>query len=163
VEDILTKFWNWNILNVIPLIPTHTPQLQSNCSKVHRKYSKKSASEELFIPIFEDFARFSNTVLKTCGQGTNATVINMWISDAEHTGHFLYEIPLFDHRISADFHGCPIRVSAFDYGPFFINTNTGKPMDTTFSDECVKFRSINTISRATNMSVTFHPPFGQHL
>lgn len=110
------------------------------------------------------FARFSNTVLNTCGQVTNATLTNMWISDAEDTGSFLYEIPLFGHRISGDFHECPIRVSAFDFGLFFINTNTGKPKDMTVFDDDVEFRLINTISRATNMWVTFHsPPFGQKL
>jgi hypothetical protein len=164
VEDILTEFWNWNILNVIALIPTKTPQLQANWNRVHRKSSKKLANEELFIPIFEVFARFSNTLLNTCGQVTKATVTNMWILDAEDTGRFLYEIPLFGHRISGDFHEYPVRISAFDFGPFFINTNPGKPKDMTVFDDGVKFRLINTISRATNMSVTFHsPPFGQEL
>jgi len=50
----------------------------------------------------------------------------MWISDAEDKGRFLYEIPLFGHRISGGFHECPIRVSAFDYGPFFIKTKFNK-------------------------------------
>jgi hypothetical protein len=69
VEGILTEFWNWNILNVIALIPTQTPQLRSNWNKVYRKSSKKSASAELFILIFEVFARFSNTVLKHLRSG----------------------------------------------------------------------------------------------
>lgn len=135
VEDILTELWKCNILNVIPLIPTQTPQLQSNWNKVHRKSSKNSASEELFIPI-RVFARFSNTVLNTCGQVTNAILINVWISDAEDRGRFLYEIPLFGHRISGDFHECPVRVSAFDHGPFFISTNTRKPKDMTLRRRC---------------------------
>jgi len=88
----------------------------------------------------------------------------MWICGAENKGRFLYEISLFGHRISGDFHECPVRVSAFDYGPFFINTNTGKSKDMTFFEEGVEFRLINTISRAANMSMTFHPPpFGQDL
>jgi len=45
VEDILTEFWNWNILNVIVLIPTQSPQLQATWNKVHRKPSNKPASE----------------------------------------------------------------------------------------------------------------------
>jgi hypothetical protein len=158
VEDILTELWNWNILNVIALIPTQTPQLQSNWNKVHRNSSKKSASEESFIPIFEVFARFSNTILNTCGQVTKATLINKWVSNAEDTGRFLYEIPLFGHRISGDFHECPIRASAFDYSPFFITMNTEKPTNKTFINEGLEFRLIKTISTATNMSVTFHPP-----
>jgi hypothetical protein len=158
VEDILTELWNWNILNVIALIPTQNPQLQSNWNKVHRKSSEKSASEELVIPIFEVFAAFSNTILDNCGQVTNVTLINIWISDAEDSGRFLYEIPLFGHRISGDFHECPVRVSAFDYGPFFIKTNTGSPTNKTFFNEGLEFRLIKTISRATNMSVTYHPP-----
>jgi hypothetical protein len=154
VEDILTELWNWNILNVIVLIPTQTPQLQSNWNKVNRKSSKKSASEESFTPIFEVFARFPNT----CCQATNATLINTWISDAKDTGRFLHEIPLIGHRISGDFHECQIRVSAFDYGPFFITTNTEKPINKTLFNDGLEFRLIKTIRRAMNMSVTFHSP-----
>jgi hypothetical protein len=35
--------------------------------------------------------------------------------DNESNGHFLYNASLYPHKILKHFHGCPLRVFAFEY------------------------------------------------
>jgi hypothetical protein len=154
VDEILTEFSNWNIMNVIVLVPTQTSQLQSIENETN-KSCKRSISEE-FLPILEVYAWVPRQPLGLCGQVTKGTLINVWASDGEDGGHFLYEMPLFGQKILGNFHGCPIRVSAFDYSPFFIqDINSEKHKDTVSFGDGLEFRLLHTITRATNMSVAF--------
>jgi hypothetical protein len=157
VSEILTELWNWNIMNVIVLVPAQSRQIQYNENESHTKSSKRQVSEKLPIPILEVFAWFPYQLPSLCGQVKKATLINTWVSDGEDIGRFLHEIPLFGKKIPSDIHGCPIRVSAFAYSPFFIqNMNNGKHKDTVVFNDGLEFRLLKAIITATDISVTFH-------
>jgi hypothetical protein len=163
-DEILTELWNWKINDVIVLVPTQTFQLQTNEKEINKRSSKTSISEER-VPVFDVYTWFPRQASGLCGQVRKAILTNVWVSDGDGGGHFLYDVPLFGHKILRTFNGCPIRVSAFDYSPFFIqDINSEKSKDTISFNDGLEFRLLNTIAKATNISLTFKPiPAGDDL
>lgn len=158
VEEILTELWNWKIVNVIILIPAQNSQFQCNGNENHNESSKRQVSEKLPIPILEVFAWSPYQFSSFCSQVERATLINTWILDGEDRGRFLHEIPLFRKKIPSDLRGCPFRVSAFAYSPFFIqDMNNGKHKDAIIFNDGLEFHLLKTIIAATDISVTFQP------
>lgn len=140
---------------VIVLLPTKISKLLSTENETNKKSIKRSEIEE-FLPILKVYSSAPGESFDLCGKVTKASLINVWVSGANDEGYFLYKMPLFRQKILGTFHGCPIRVSAFDYRPFFIqDINSGKNKDTISFDDGLEFRLLNTISKSTNMSVVF--------
>jgi hypothetical protein len=155
VDEILTELFSWNIVKVIVLVPTHTSLLQSTGNEITGAPSKMSISKE-FLHVLE--AWVPRQTPANCSQDIKATLINVWVSDGENGGNFLHDIPLYEQKVLGNFHGCPLRVSAFDYSPFFIQDfKSRKGNDAISFEDGLEFRLLNTITSATNMSVAFDP------
>ncbi|PNF21457.1 hypothetical protein B7P43_G13529, partial [Cryptotermes secundus] len=165
VEEILTELWNWKIVNAVILIPAQNIQFQCNGNESHNKSSKRQVSEKLPIPLLEVFTWFPYQLSNLCGQVKRAILINTWVLDGEDREGFLHEIPLFGKKIPSDLRGCPVRVSAFAYSPFFNqDMNNGKHKDAIIFNDGLEFSLLKTMIAATNISVTFQPlPVGDDL
>jgi hypothetical protein len=165
VREILTELWNWKILNSIILIPAHIRQFQYDGNDSLRISGERKACEKLPLPLLEVFAWLPCNLPSLCCQLKKSFLINTWILDGGGRERFLDEVPLFAKKTPADLRGCPVRVSAFAYSPFFNrDMNSGKHKGAIVFNDGLEFRLLKTITTATDISLTFHPfPVGGDL
>jgi hypothetical protein len=165
IDEILIELWNWKIVNAIILIPSQIRQFQYEENGSHKNSGKKKAHEKLPLPLLEVFAWFPCKLPSLCCQLERSFLINTWVLDGGGRERFLDEVPLFAKKTPTDLRGCPIRISAFAYSPFFNqDMNSGKHNGAIVFNDGLEFRLLKAITAETDISVTFQPfPVGVDL
>ena len=103
---------------------------------------------------------FPYSVPGRCANIKDSTFLDQWLYE-NGTERFLYNKPLFPKKIPHDFHGCPLRISTFEYPPFIFDI---KHFDngTIKFQKGLEFKLIELIAETTNMTKVFQkaPPDG---
>jgi hypothetical protein len=142
---IFTEFWKYWVANVVVL---------TSCPETRRP---DADSEKDILPVLDAYTWFPYRTPASCGEITEAILYDRWVLDKEGNGHFLYNVSLYPHKIPKHFHGCPLRVSAFEYPPVMMRMKTDK--DGTISyEEGIEVKLLHEMVKRTNMSILYRPP-----
>jgi hypothetical protein len=143
--DISTELWKYRIYNVVILIHAQEVRLQ------------KADGQGELLCVLDAYASFPYRTRSSCGEGTEAVLLDRWIADSENDSHFLHNASLYPRKIPKDFHGCPLRASTFEYPPVTMEMTT-KENGTIEYKEGLEARLLQQMARRTNMSIVYRPP-----
>jgi hypothetical protein len=141
--DIFADLWLHRVVNVVVMVPT--PNVHSNAMGT--------------VSALELYTWFPYHPPGRCGDVRDIVLLDRWVVDGKGNGKFHYNIPFFPNKVPLDFHGCPVRVSAFEIEPSVMKASSAS---TTF-DEGTGIRLLHEIVRKGNMSIVYlDPPNGGH-
>ncbi|PSN38746.1 hypothetical protein C0J52_16959 [Blattella germanica] len=137
-SDIFTLLWKWKVVNIVILVPSYD--------------SINSSISMLNIYSWFPYESFGN-----CGKNTDASLINIWTEGSDNKQHLMYNNSLFPEKIPKFLHGCPLKISLFEYPPMIMgmNTNEAGTIEYSGGTEVELFRII---AEYLNMSIIYLPP-----
>ncbi|KAJ9579533.1 hypothetical protein L9F63_004792 [Diploptera punctata] len=135
-SDVLAEVWTFKVVSVIFIIPNNM-----NFT-------------------LDVYTWFPYSIPGRCADVKDATLLDQWIFDIETQG-FLYNVQLFPEKVPSDLHGCPLRISTFDYPPFIFRIKYLDDDTITF-ERGLEFKLIEQMAQTTNMTMMFRkaPPDG---
>jgi hypothetical protein len=136
VATVLEELRQWNILNVVVLIPSRS---EHNTSELYSWFPYQPPSGE-------------------CGKLREEVLLNKCVGT---NGHFLRNVSLFPTKLPTDLDGCNVTVSTFPLDPHvIISTDKEEVPDGTevvYTDG-LDIRLFSFMARSLNASVQFLPP-----
>jgi hypothetical protein len=141
--DIFADLWLRRVLNVVVMVPTLN--VLSNVTGT--------------VPALQLYTWFPYHPPGRCADVRDAFLLDRWVVDSKGKGKFQYNIPLFPNKVPMDFHGCPMRVSVFEFEPSVMKATSAS---TTY-DEGTGIRLLHEIIQKGNMSTLYiEPSHGEH-
>ena len=144
-EEIFTQFWKYWVFNVVVL--TRCPATTIPDDDIEMES----------LPVLDAYIWFPYRPPARCGKTRDPILYDRWVMDNDTNGHFLYNASLYPHKIPKRFHGCPLRVSAFEYPPVMMGMRTNKD-GTIEYEEGIEVKMLHEMVKRTNMSILYRPP-----
>ena len=142
---IFTEFWKYWVVNVVVLTRCPSTTLRD------------ADSEMEILPVLDAYIWFPYRPPGSCGKTGDAILYDRWVMDNDNKGHFLYNASLYPNKIPKHFHGCPLRVSAFEYAPVMMGMKTNN--DSTIEyEEGIEVKLLHEMAKRTNVSILYRPP-----
>jgi hypothetical protein len=144
-ENIFSELWKFRIANVVVVTRAADISLREADDLVE------------LLPVLDVYTWFPYQTPSTCGEKINAILIDRWVVNKSNVSHFLYNVLLYPQKIPKDFHGCPLRVSAFEFPPVMMGMKTngeGK----IYYEQGTEVRLLEQMVRRTNMSILYRSP-----
>jgi hypothetical protein len=147
VFRIVKEMWkSYRILNILLLVP-HVSRTSSATDTIKGNIETSTYGLYTWFPYQSEVK---------CADVEDVVLIDRWV--LENKGRFLKQVPLFPTKIHRNFHGCPLKISAFDVPPLVIRNNFTEEGNTDSNKyyglevDCCKF-----IAEALNMTTVFLP------
>jgi Ligand-gated ion channel. len=142
VDDILTEIFKWQIINAVVVIKSE-------------EYNETMDTEGE-NPVLDVFTWFPYIPPGRCGDVKNSTLLDRWMVNATRE-YFLTNQLLFPLKVPKDMHGCPLKVSTFEFGPMMMNQKDNKDGTVSYN-EGVEFLLLQNLAKISNMTLIFRPP-----
>jgi hypothetical protein len=141
--DIFTDLWLRRVMNAVVMVPMLSAH--SNATGT--------------APALQLYTWFPYHPPGRCADVRDANLLDRWVVDSTGNGKFQYNIPLFPNKVPLDFHGCPTRVSVFEFEPSVMKASSASAT----YDEGTGIRLLQEIMQKGNMStLQIGPPGGEH-
>jgi len=138
--QVFAEFWKYNIIDVIVL-------LQST-KLLHGRET----------PITEVYTWFPYSETGRCAQVIDCVLLDVWITNQDGVGNFLYNASLFPPKIPKYFPGCPFRVSTFESEPFVMYPSYNEDDKAVTYKGGLEIEFLQMIQKATNITIVFREP-----
>jgi hypothetical protein len=141
--DIFADLWLRRVMNAVVMVPVLS--VRNNATGT--------------APALQLYTWFPYHPPGRCADVRDAHLLDRWVVDSKGNGKFQYNIPLFPNKVPLDFHGCPTRVSVFEFEPSVMKAT---PASATY-EEGTGIRLLHEIMQKGNMSTLYiEPPGGEH-
>ncbi|PNF40412.1 hypothetical protein B7P43_G01569 [Cryptotermes secundus] len=144
-EHILSELWKFKVANVVIL--THAADV--------RLEEADNVGE--LLPVLDVYTWFPYQTPSRCGEIINAVLLDRWVINNRSIGYFLYNVSLYPQKIPKDFHGCPLRVSGFQFPPVMMEKKLNDDGKIEY-EQGTEVRLLEQMARRTNMSILYRPP-----
>ncbi|PSN43950.1 Ionotropic receptor 225 [Blattella germanica] len=142
VREILRLLFNWEIVNVVVMVPY---------------YETDSLNETSTVNVYTWFPYVPPS--GSCGKFQDIVLMNSWVLNASGE-HFLQNTPFFPSKVPNDLNGCPLRASTFEFHPFIIcDEKLGKGTNMSIVDG-LEIRLIYCLAEAMKMNLILRIPPG---
>lgn len=132
VEDVLNELWTEKTANTIVIF--YYEELTTLHIYTHFPYYPPSR----------------------CGHNPTAVFIDQWVVNKEGEGNFLLGAPLFPDKIPLNFHGCPFKISTFEFEP--LVTKPTLINNKRMYSEGLEIRVLELVMNAMNLSPIYRSP-----
>jgi len=147
VFKIMKELWEvYRVLNVVVLIPQtrHMPLVTA------------ITDQNTMTSTFDLYTWFPYQSEVRCANIDDVVLIDRWIVEDE--GHFLRNVYLFPTKIHKNFHGCPLKVSAFEVIPLFVKKYyTDEKNTTKYEIYGLEADFFKMISETLNITPIYNP------
>jgi hypothetical protein len=149
---IMKELWEvYRVLNVVVLIPQTR----------HMALVMAITDQNTMTSTFDLYTWFPYQSEVKCANIDDVVLIDKWTVEDE--GHFLRNVYLFPPKIHKNFHGCPMRVSAFAVPPLLFRKNyTDEENTTKYEYYGLEADFFKLISETLNITAIYNsvPSFG---
>lgn len=145
--NIMKELWDvYRVLNVVVLIPQTR----------HLAVVTATTDQNTTTSSFDLYTWFPYQSEVKCAKVDDVVLIDRWIVEGE--GHLLRNVYLFPTKIRNNFHGCPLRISAFDVHPLFLKKNyTDEENTTKYKYYGLEADCFKLISETLNITPIYTP------
>jgi ionotropic kainate glutamate receptor 3/ionotropic kainate glutamate receptor 5 len=145
VEHIFSELWKCRIVNVVILTRAVDIGLREGDDLVE------------LLPVFDVYTWFPYQTPNKCNERFKAVLIDRWVLNKSNNSHFLYNVSLYPQKVPKDFHGCPLRVSGFEFPPVIMGMKQNDEGNTVY-EQGTEVRLLEEIAKRSNMSIAYRPP-----
>jgi hypothetical protein len=145
VEHIFSELWKFRVVNVVILT-----------RPVDIRLREADDGGEL-LPVIDAYTWFPYRTPGSCGETANAVLLDRWVINNRGNSYFLYNVSLYPQKIPKVFHGCPLRVSGFEFPPSIMQTKWNDDGAIEY-EQGTEVRLLEQMTRRTNMSILYRPP-----
>ncbi|KAJ9592814.1 hypothetical protein L9F63_015505 [Diploptera punctata] len=136
-RKILTVLWSWKVINVVILM---------ECEQHNFIFEKNDSLVNIYT-------WFPYNDSNNCEDVTNVILMDNWTVDQK----FRLGTTLFPNKVSDNLHGCPLKISSFNFEPMIIGMEDKEDGTVDFKGG-LEIEMVKMFANSANMSIVFRVP-----
>jgi hypothetical protein len=137
-ENIFSEFWKSNVIDVVVLVKR-----------------TDSVGDSIMLDsqdVLDVYGWTPYDPPERCGNVRDAIIVDRCVINHQKKTYFFHKNPLFQHKLPKDVHGCPLKISIFEYGPMVLRKNTDVKPTSNIYDDGIELHLIHELLKRCNLT-----------